>query len=285
MFKLMLRNNAIFAFSIIVLSISILLIILEIKIETYKYIYITYAVMSICLIILFVRSLQKEKKLLRNELTERRLELSGELEILNEKLEKNYALKGVEGIHKNLIEEYEKRIDEMNEVLKKANISYEKMVSFGIAEYFSEKNEAISSSKNRWMSVFVICIIALIVTAVGIYMWNKDIKDIVIIVSRYSIMGPMIWFTWLAARNYTQFSKLKEDYSYKAILTLTYDTYSNSSTADDEIKRQILLATIGALKDNPVRLMEKKETCTPAQELSGLLRELSNLKSITDTKP
>ncbi len=84
---------------------------------------------------------------------------------------------------------------------------------------------------------------------------------------------PLFWLAWLATRNLSLAIRLREDYAYKEVATLTYIGYRDSARRLDssetpaQMEKRVLDSIINRLDENPLRLYERAPAGSPLHEL------------------
>jgi hypothetical protein len=146
-------------------------------------------------------------------------------------------------------------IRQANEKLSKALQDINRQ---GLAGAFSDKALSIRSERNMWLLIFAASILALILIALsnsdpGSFDWRNFLKAL-------PFAGPIIWLGWFSARQAGMFSKIQQDYEYKAATAVAFDGYKKEvlGVNDEALAKQLLETAIRNFGENPIRLYDGK---------------------------
>ncbi|MBY0346492.1 MAG: hypothetical protein K2P98_06490 [Neisseriaceae bacterium] len=170
---------------------------------------------------------------------------------------------------------------------------------------FNETTKELKQLKTKWYWLFfgiVGCLVLLGILEliqqfklVGLYglQWQIDWKNLFIgqgngvpsinwnaMLKKASLILPLIWLAWFAAKRLNVLSKLETDYQFKEATAKTFESYKNEIEAlkDDELKKQLLSTVIRNFGDNPVRLFDPKDDKGhTAEELLELAKKLKDI--------
>ncbi|WP_155272091.1 hypothetical protein [Aeromonas hydrophila] len=141
----------------------------------------------------------------------------------------------------------------------------------GMASSFQKRVKELFIPRMAWLGVFAITILALIiisyhivipgVTAIDGFNWEVLLKHI-------PMTLPVIWVAWFSSKQYTQMSKLKEDYEYKFAVAMAYHGYKREAMElNSEMHGKLLESILSHFSDNPIRLYSSNESTTPLEAL------------------
>jgi hypothetical protein len=147
---------------------------------------------------------------------------------------------------------------------------------------FNQKSGELEELKIKWYRLFFGMIFVLIGLSIfelisndsSVINWNE-------LINKFSLVLPLIWLAWFAAKRLNILSKLETDYQFKEATAKTFESYKKEIEAlkDDELKKQLLSTVIRNFGDNPVRLFDPKDDKGHTTE--ELLELAKKLKDIT----
>lgn len=160
-----------------------------------------------------------------------------------------------------------------------------------LAQEFSNRYKSLASSKTIYTCLFIIGILSII--GLGIYSssiiltminWTlteetkiESLPLVVQLIGKIFLTGPAIWFTWFFAKQYTNNSRIAEDYAFKAATALAFDGYNKAAEGHPEMQQELLQTAIRTFGENPTRLLNKHECTSPIQEAMQALEIIQKL--------
>jgi len=173
------------------------------------------------------------------------------------------------------------RNKKFNDLCKKTEDIHARIYEGSLIKSFEAKNKQIATLKIKWYWLFFGVIVVLIGLSIrelilndgSVINWNE-------LINKVSLVLPLIWLAWFAAKRLNVLSKLETDYQFKEATAKTFESYKNEIEAlkDDELKKQLLSTVIRNFGDNPVRLFDPKDDKGhTTEELLELAKKLKDL--------
>jgi hypothetical protein len=245
----------------------------------------------------------KDLKEYRIKTTDDRISLeeirkNAEEEIINIEL----ASSKWESLH--IAEQEIERDKKYDELLTKTEIIRKEIHQGALIESFNETTKELKQLKTKWYGLFfgvVGCLVFFGITEIfkidktKVLDWYwiipihisltldspSDIFNLNSLIHKLSLVLPLIWLAWFAAKRLNILSKLETDYQFKEATAKTFESYKKEIEAlkDDELKKQLLSTVIRNFGDNPVRLFDPKDDKGHTTE--ELLELAKKLKDIT----
>jgi hypothetical protein len=195
---------------------------------------------------------------------------------VNKSEESAIALKQYEEKNKELQDEIEKTLGDANRI--------------GMAASFRERKEELAKTQTKWQNIFILTVLSIVcfssyfivpqVTS-GSFVWEHVLIEI-------TVIAPLIWLAWFAARQFNYINRVREDYSFKYASSMAYEGYKKATREIDPALEKLLMEfSLYNMALNPIRLYNKKaDHSTPVSELAdAILSRLSNLKKVTCEAP
>ncbi|WCH28841.1 hypothetical protein [Aeromonas salmonicida] len=141
----------------------------------------------------------------------------------------------------------------------------------GMASSFQKRVKELMLPRLGWLAAFAVSIISLVTISYyiiipessngGEFSWPLLFKHI-------PITLPVIWAAWFSSKQYTQMSKLKEDYEYKYAVAMAYHGYKKEAMElNSEMHTRLLDSILVHFSENPVRLYSSIDSTTPVEAL------------------
>lgn len=179
-------------------------------------------------------------------------------------------------------DEIQKRLVEIQGILKQCNDALRASTGVGLAAAFSKHAETLRRSSQCWVGTLFIPFIAMV--AVGFWRINSilnmmEIKNpdtsiitLNMVFSLFLLAAP-IWLAWIAAKRISYLFRLIEDYEFKAAISSSYEGYRREAArfADKNFTERILDSALTRFDEPPLRFVEKNE---PTHPLFGLIEAL-----------
>lgn len=152
-----------------------------------------------------------------------------------------------------LFAEFEERRKEIAGLLQNAN-------KVGLAKSFQDKCKELTWIWRIWAVLFFFGITSL--TWIGyselLPLLLRDKLDPVSLGVRFMLTGPVIWFTWFAARQYAHVLRISEDYAFKEAAAMAFVGYRDEVAADPAMIQLLQENAIRNFGSNPAKLLLKK---------------------------
>lgn len=171
-----------------------------------------------------------------------------------------------------LFKEFENRRDEIANLLENAN-------KVGLARSFQDKRRELTWTWRGWAAVFAIGIAGLIWMGYAelLPLLQVETVDPMALAFRFLLSGPVIWFTWFAARQYGHVLRISEDYAFKEAAAMAFVGYRNEVETDEEMLKLLQQTAIRNFGANPAKLLlHKADSASPIHE--ALDRALEKVK-------
>lgn len=182
-----------------------------------------------------------------------------------------------------VIDKESERENKYDSLYKNTEIIRKEIHQGSLIESFNQKSEELKQLKKKWYWLFfsvVGCLVVFGITSLTLDS-PSDIFNLNNLIQKLSLVLPLIWLAWFAAKRLNVLSKLETDYQFKEATAKTFESYKNEIEAlkDDELKKQLLSTVIRNFGDNPVRLFDPKDDKGHTTE--ELLELAKKLKDIT----
>ena len=161
-----------------------------------------------------------------------------------------------------LFEEFESRRDEIADLLENAN-------KMGLARSFQNKRRELTWTWRGWALAFALGIVALVWMGYSemLPLLQAETLDPVKLGFRFLLSGPVIWFTWFAARQYGHVLRISEDYAFKEAAAMAFVGYRNEVETDEEMLKLLQETAIRNFGANPAKmLLHKADHSSPLHE-------------------
>jgi len=175
-----------------------------------------------------------------------------------------------------LFEEFNSRRAEISNLLENAN-------KVGLAKSFQDKRKNLTMTWIVWSILFVVGIAGLMLVGfLEILPLVKAPKlEITELSVRLALVGPLIWLTWFAARQYGHIVRLSEDYAFKEAAAMAFAGYRNEVSNDEELLKMLQENAIRNFGANPSRLLFKKpEPASPVHDALEMVADKTKLRDL-----
>jgi hypothetical protein len=156
-----------------------------------------------------------------------------------------------------LFQEFEDRRAEIASLLENAN-------KVGLAKAFQLRHIALAWTWKAWAVLFIAGIISLVYIGFKEFLPLLSVNDFqseeitVKVAVRLLLVGPIVWFTWFAARQYSHAFRVGEDYAFKEAAAMAFAGYRNEVKADPEMLKLLQESAIRSFSSNPAKILLKK---------------------------
>jgi len=172
--------------------------------------------------------------------------------------------------------EQEALLKKINALQEQATLVLEGNSKAGLAASFKSRRESLEISLNTWKNTFILGIVLLILgvllTLTGVINLTPIIRedgtiDAWSVMARILFSGPIIWFTWFVARQYSHTMRLIEDYAFKEASALAFVGYKREMGEDLEMIKLLRENAIKNFGSSPTRMLSVSEPSSPLHEL------------------
>lgn len=145
---------------------------------------------------------------------------------------------------------------------------------YGMAASFKERKDELKVPMLLWSAVFIMAIIALFVTgAVYIVPQIKagEIPKPTDVIVKLTLISPLIWLGWMAAKQYGYIARIREDYSFKFASALAFEGYKKEAlSVDPALLRDLLNVATSNMALNPLRIYSHDDNdASPVHDAFG----------------
>lgn len=203
--------------------------------------------------------------------------------------EMSRLLTGIESAtekQQKLFKEFESRRDEITNLLENAN-------KVGLAKSFQDKRRELTWTWRGWALLFVVGIISLVCMGYKelLPLLQAEKPDPISLSFHFLLSGPLIWFTWFAARQYGHVLRVSEDYAFKEAAAMAFVGYREEVATDEEMLKLLQQTAIRNFGTNPANLLlHKADSSSPVHEAIDKALEkmkpeelISTLAKLTDS--
>lgn len=144
-----------------------------------------------------------------------------------------------------------------------------------LAASFSKRKGDLSTEQRLWQRAFGLGIFALLIVGTASTAGWMALPPIVIdnkielgpILTRFALIGPIVWFTWFAVRSLSTTNRLIEDYAFKEASALAFVGYQREMKDDAEMIKLLRESAIHNFGNQPTRIFEKSDPASPLHDL------------------
>lgn len=144
---------------------------------------------------------------------------------------------------------------------------------YGMAASFKERKEELVWPLLFWSAIFAGSIIGLCWVAIEYivpHIQSKNLPTLPEILVKLSLISPLVWLGWMAAKQYGYTSRIREDYSFKYASALAFEGYKKEAAEIDQtvLKELLRVATLN-MTLNPLRIFANDSNqASPLHELT-----------------
>lgn len=209
------------------------------------------------------------------------------------------------------IKERSEIVDEQKEMLislqEKMGVIVSSATSIKLAEAFHERKKTFRTPSQRAYWLFVVSILAIIIFSAAT-MFGVDTSDGIrlvpaglgdtspevggAILSRLSVIAPLVWLAFFASRRQTQALRLEEEYAHKEALSASFDGYKEEirhlvhALPDDAPANHPLIKLINNTLDHiarsPSRIYKESKETSLTKSLVRQVRKLASTQGAPD---
>jgi len=194
---------------------------------------------------------------------------------------------------------HEARVKKLGDKLKELNDTAEALLpgatSAGLASSFKSQRSRFDKPQQRWLKVFIWCIVGLVVVALPSFLsailgvnaadgWEIVLKGMVV---RAPIVIPLVWLAVYAGRNYMLSIRIEEEYAYKEAISMAFEGYKNQMEAigasdpkSPTPLNALCMNVLAAIAERPGRIYEGKQSkVSLGDEIGGLHSAINELRN------
>ncbi len=145
---------------------------------------------------------------------------------------------------------------------------------YGMAASFKERKDELKLPMLLWSTVFVLAISALVATAIKYIVpqiASGEIPEASDVLIKLTLVSPLIWLGWMAAKQYGYIARIREDYSFKFASALAFEGYKKeASNVDPALLRDLLKVATNNMALNPLRIYSHEDNdASPIHDAFG----------------
>ncbi len=153
----------------------------------------------------------------------------------------------------------------------------------GLARSFQDKRKELAWTWRAWAMLFFAGIASL--ASLGwfelIPLLKAGTPDPVAVAVRFLVAGPLVWFTWFAARQYGHVLRISEDYAFKEAAAMSFAGYRDEMGGDQELLKMLQESAIRNFGANPAEmLLKKSDAASPVHAVVEKVLEKVNPKEL-----
>lgn len=154
---------------------------------------------------------------------------------------------------RGVLETNKRHETEISETLRLAS-------KYGMAASFKQRKDELKTSMIFWAVAFIISITGIFLT--GVFYIFPNVSGGTLppppeIIVKVTLITPLIWLGWMAAKQYGYLSKIREDYSFKYASALAFEGYKKeASDLDKVILEDLIKVATRNMALNPLRIYE-----------------------------
>ncbi len=183
-------------------------------------------------------------------------------------------LKAIESVFQNakvLHEKNQKNASEIADTIRAAS-------RYGMASSFKQRKDELRLSLLMWAIMFVMAILGIFCTGVFYilpHFEGGELPKVWEVLVKATLISPLVWLGWMAARQYSFISRIREDYSFKYASALAFEGYkSEALKVDKDFVKQLLSTATANMALNPLRIYQDESSShvTPVSEAIAKFR-------------
>jgi hypothetical protein len=127
-----------------------------------------------------------------------------------------------------------------------------------MAASFQERMNEMTKVRDSWRNIFIAVIFAFVLASIGIVYFHLTSGTVTLqaLLARLTILTPVIWLAWFAARQYGFANKSREDYAFKYSSAMAYEGYRKAvrETENKELEQVLIEIAMYNMALHPIRL-------------------------------
>ncbi len=127
-----------------------------------------------------------------------------------------------------------------------------------MAGSFKERMEEMTIVRDSWRNIFigVMCVFALASIGIIYFHLTSGTMSLQALVARLTILTPVVWLAWFAARQFGFANKSREDYAFKYSSAMAYEGYRKAvrETQNKELEQVLIEIAMYNMALHPIRL-------------------------------
>jgi hypothetical protein len=148
-------------------------------------------------------------------------------------------------------------IHQIEEILGDAN-------RVGMAGSFQDRMEDMALTQKKWRDIFIFVMIGFFLASLGIVAFHLITGNFTTfsLLSRLSILTPVVWLAWFSARQYGFANKVREDYAFKYSSAMAYEGYRKAvrETQNEDLEKILIEIAMYNMALNPIRLYDSRHS-------------------------
>ncbi|WP_243303975.1 hypothetical protein [Geothrix oryzisoli] len=127
-----------------------------------------------------------------------------------------------------------------------------------MAASFKERMEEMTEVRDSWRNIFIAVMGVFVAASIGIIYFHLSSVTVSLqaLVARLTILTPVVWLAWFAARQYGFANKSREDYAFKYSSAMAYEGYRKAvrETQNKELEQVLIEIAMYNMALHPIRL-------------------------------
>jgi len=206
------------------------------------------------------------------------------------------ALKESTTEQQNLTEEVKGTVDALKTKTDEIhNLSLQQLGTISnekLSNSFDKVKDDLKKDNEKWFKWLVGTSIALLLTVVGVVVWQVAKGDTIFEISflvKLALTSPIIFFEFFVNREYSRSKRLIEEYEFKASIARSLEAYKEiienlfADQPGDEYKKKLdfILESIGQLYSSPMKNIKDNETGSDKfdKKIMPIVSDIKNMVS------
>jgi len=199
------------------------------------------------------------------------------------------------------VAEYEKNLNQLHESASERLRLLEQKIegllpfatSAGLAAAFHARKIDVNRERKAWTVAFLASLLSLAgasyiligqpVNAAGLGAWPDVVMSLV---RRFAVLGPLLWFCIIAAKQLKTLLQVEEDYAHKVVMSNSFEGYKRQveGITDDGALGRLTANVIDAIRRSPGRFYAKQTSDSPYETFSESAKEVPKVIEATTGK-
>jgi len=173
------------------------------------------------------------------------------------------------------ITQQQQLLAEINKLKELATSTLESTSKVALAASFSERKDILGREQSFWRIASGVGVTVLSLVGLALACGWLVLPPVVInsnvelgpILTRFALIGPIVWFTWFSVRSLSTTNRLIEDYAFKEASALAFVGYQREMKDDAEMIKLLRESAIHNFGNQPTRIFEKNDPASPLHDL------------------
>lgn len=188
------------------------------------------------------------------------------------------------------ITQQQQLLKEISKLKEIAASTLESTSKVALAASFSERKDILGGEQRFWRAASGAGIGALLLVGIAFALGWLVLPPIVIdskielgpVLTRFALIGPIVWFTWFSVRSLSTTNRLIEDYAFKEASALAFVGYQREMKDDAEMIKLLRESAIHNFGNQPTRIFEKNDPASPLHDLFAKALDTGGIDKVVD---